>query len=159
MTLVEVIEAEAPHNPVIRNLLELYLHDFSEYDGGDVDDEGLYGYELLDRYWAESNRRPFLLRVDQKWAGFALVRLGTPNDIAEFCVLRKYRRRGVGTEFARTLFHSFPGEWQVRQLASNRHATTFWRKVIPAAFVEETGEEGSIQRFTISGEGHTADAP
>jgi len=43
MPRVEVIEAEAQHKDVLRHILELYLHDFSEYDGRDVDDNGLYG--------------------------------------------------------------------------------------------------------------------
>ncbi|MDP9334570.1 MAG: GNAT family N-acetyltransferase [Actinomycetota bacterium] len=149
MARVEVIEAEPQHKEVLRHLLELYLHDFSEYDGGDVDDNGRYGYEYLDRYWTEPNRRPLLLRVDRRWAGFALVRLGEPHDVAEFCVLRKYRRSGVGTVLARDLFDRFPGEWQVRQLSSNTDATMFWRNAIPVAFVEELREEGPIQKFTI----------
>jgi len=149
MPRVEVIEAEPQHKALLRHLLELYLHDLSAYDGGDVDDNGLYGYEYLDRYWTEPNSRPLLLRVDRRWAGFALVRLGQPHDIAEFCVLRKYRRSGVGTVLARNLFDRFPGEWQVRQLGSNTDATIFWRNAIPVAFVEELREDGPIQKFTI----------
>ena len=147
---IEVVEAEAGDRSLVRQLLELYLYDFSEFTDADVDAHGLYGYQYLDHYWTEPDRHPFLFRVDGRWAGFALVRAGTPHDMAEFFVLRKYRSRGVGLAAARDLFARFPGEWQVRQMAANTNATKFWRQAIPVDFVEELGDNGPVQRFTIS---------
>ena len=146
----EVIEAELRDKPVVRHLLELYQHDFSEFDDADVDDRGRYGYRYLDNYWTEPDRLPFLFRVDGSWAGFALVRAGEPHDLAEFFVMRKYRRRGVGTLLARDLFARFPGEWQVRQMTSNPAATAFWVRAIPVDFVQERLDAGPVQRFTIA---------
>jgi predicted acetyltransferase len=147
--LVEVIEAGLSDKPVLRNLLELYQHDFSAFDDIDVDAHGLYNYRYLDHYWTETDRHPLLFRVDGRWAGFALVRAGAPHDMAEFFVMRKYRRRGVGTVFAREVFARFPGEWQVRQMASNPAATAFWTCAIPVDFAQETLDHGPVQRFTI----------
>ncbi len=146
---VEVIEAARSDKPVLRNLLELYQHDFSAFDDVDVDAQGLYNYRFLDNYWTETNRHPLLFRVDGKWAGFALVRAGAPHDMAEFFVMRKYRRRGVGTVLAREVFARFPGAWQVRQMASNPAATAFWTRAIPVDFAQETLDHGPVQRFTI----------
>ena len=146
---VEVIEAALSDKPVLRNLLELYQHDFSAFDDIDVDAHGLYNYRYLDNYWTEADRHPLLFRVDGRWAGFALVRTGTPHDLAEFFVMRKYRRRGVGTVLAREVFARFPGEWQVRQMASNPSATAFWTRAIPVDFAQETLDHGPVQRFTI----------
>ena len=94
--------------------------------------------------------KTFLLRVDGQWAGFVLVRVGEPHDVAEFFILRKYRRHGVGTVAARLVFARFPGDWQVRQMRANAAATTFWRQAIPVAFEEELGASGRVQRFTIT---------
>ena len=149
MTQVEVLEAQLDDKAVIRRLLELYQHDFSELDGADVDDHGSYGYPYLDHYWTEDSRRPFLLRVDGHWAGFALIALGDPNDVREFFVLRKYRRRGIGQDAARFLFERFPGAWQVRQIAENVAATKFWRRAIPVEFEEGPLDNGLVQRFTV----------
>src|SRR5204862_2827993 len=80
---------------VVARLLELYAHDFSERNGVDVRDDGTYGYRYLDAYWTEPDRHPLLFRVDGRLAGLALVRTGPPIDMAEFFVLRKYRRGGV----------------------------------------------------------------
>jgi predicted acetyltransferase len=146
---VEVIAAGLGDKPVLRQLLELYRYDFSEFDDADVDEHGVYGYRYLDSYWTEPDRHPLLFLVDGSWAGFALVRAGDPHDLAEFFVMRKYRRRGVGSMLARDLFARFPGAWQVRQMTSNPSATAFWHRAIPVDFEQEMLEHGPVQRFTI----------
>jgi predicted acetyltransferase len=147
---VEVIGAELRDKPLLRQLLQLYQYDFSEFDNSDVEDDGWYQYPYFDDYWIEPERHPLLFRVDGKCAGFALVRAGTPHDMAEFFVMRRYRRSGVGTTLAREVFTRFPGEWQVRQMTTNPSATAFWRRAIPVDFEEEISDHGPVQRFTIT---------
>ena len=136
---------------VLRNLIELYLHDASEFDPRDVNEHGLFGYRYVDHYWAEPGRWPFFIRVDGTLAGFALVREESGVfDMAEFFVLRRYRRQGVGEAAARQTFGRFPGLWQVRQLAANTAAIAFWRGVIgryAGDFEDATGDKGPVQRF------------
>lgn len=94
---VSVVRAEVSSKPVLQRLLELNAHDFSAFDGRDVNEHGEYGYAYLDHYWTEPDeRRAWLFRCDGAVAGFALVRKGPPHSVAEFFVLRKYRRTGVG---------------------------------------------------------------
>jgi hypothetical protein len=92
-------------------LLQLYKYDFSEFAPigspyGEVDEEGLFAYPGLESYWQDSGRIPLLIRADDHLAGFALVNqwsaLGLPLDhaVAEFFVMRKYRRARVGTRAA-----------------------------------------------------------
>ena len=69
--------------------------------------------------------------------------------MAEFFVLRKYRRGGVGTDAARAVFARFPGEWQTRQQFVNEAAIAFWRRTIPVPFTESANDEGPVQRFRI----------
>ena len=106
---VEITAATLDDKIAIRHLVELYAHDFSELTGGDVDEHGEFGYPDLDRYWTDSDRHPFLIRVDGRIAGFALVRSGSPHDMAEFFVMRKYRRGGVGVQAARQGVRVVPG--------------------------------------------------
>jgi predicted acetyltransferase len=126
---------------ILRNLMQLYLYDFSQIDGTDVDKSGLFSYRYLDQYWVEKERYPFLVRGDGQLVGFALLRRGTYFDdretqhntglmMAEFFVMRNYRRRGVGKQIAFHLFGRFPGRWEIAQKLSNRAAQAFWRKVI-----------------------------
>lgn len=119
---------------ILRNLMELYQYDHSEWDGAETDERGLYGYTYFGNYWTEEGRHPFLIRADGKPAGFVLVR--TPpntdgeNRIAEFFVMRKYRRTGIGRFAAHQVFDMFPGEWQVTQFESNLTARSFWERII-----------------------------
>ena len=150
----EVVEATEAERSVMSRLLELYCYDFSEFNGSDVDAQGEYGYRYLDLYWTEPDRSPFLIAVDGRWAGLALVRSGDVHDMAEFFVMRKYRRSGVGRFAAGLVFEWFPGLWTVRQQISNPDATTFWRSAIPYRFDETRTETEVIQCFQSGPERH-----
>jgi predicted acetyltransferase len=148
----ELIEATADDEPVIRRLLELYLHDFSEFSGQDLDEHGEYGYRSLDQYWTDPGRHAFLVRVDGRLAGFALVRrVGQAMEMAEFFVVRKYRRQGVGTTAAHRLFHRFPGEWRVAYDPANVAAQAFWRRTVQGSaadrFTERREGDRIVQQF------------
>lgn len=125
--------------PLLANLLELYIHDLSEvFPQIELGSDGRFGYDKLPLYWSEPERRfPFLLRADGRVAGFALVTRGSPVsddpkvfDLAEFFVLRRYRRTGVGARAAWLLWDRFPGRWIVRVSEGNRGALPFWTGVI-----------------------------
>ncbi|MBW4423802.1 MAG: GNAT family N-acetyltransferase [Nostoc desertorum CM1-VF14] len=134
---IEVVKATQQQKPVLCNLMELYQYDLSEIEAKDVDIYGLFGYRYLDYYWTEPERHPFLVKVDEKLAGFVLVNQHTylhqDNDatsIAEFFILKKYRSQGIGEQVATHIFDQFPGNWEVRQTALNLGAQAFWSKVI-----------------------------
>lgn len=153
---IEVLPVPIEQRPVLARLLELYLHDYSEFDGRDIGEQGSYEYRYLDHYWTEVGRYPFVARVQGRLAGFALVRVlpserGPVTHMAEFFVLRKYRRLGVGEAVARQLFDRFPGAWAVSQAARNEPAKQFWRSVIGRytddMFTEELEDDRVVQRF------------
>jgi predicted acetyltransferase len=160
---IQVSQATAAERPVLRNLMELYQYDFSEFDGSDIGPLGLYDYPYLDHYWVEQERSPFLVRVNGYLAGFVLVArynyltgLKDTWVLAEFFIMRKYRHQGVGEHVARFIFDQFPGDWQVAQITENSTAITFWRKVI-ARYTHEKFQEhrlnnenwrGPVQSFT-----------
>ncbi len=134
---IEVVKATQQQKSVLCNLMELYQYDLSEIEAKDVDVCGLFGYRYLDLYWTEPERHPFLVKVDDKLAGFVLVNQHTylyrDNDamsIAEFFILKKYRNQGIGEQVATQIFDQFPGSWEVRQTAFNPGAQAFWSKVI-----------------------------
>jgi predicted acetyltransferase len=132
--------------PVIANLLELYAHDFSEFHSIEPGPDGRFGYPGLSLYWSEPGRYPFLIKINGKLAGFVLVHKilqtsgsNTVWDVAEFFVLRAYRRRGVGREAAHSVLRQFPGHWQVRVMQANRTAHRFWQRAIAEFPPEEMG--------------------
>jgi predicted acetyltransferase len=144
-------------------MAQLYLYDLGTLDGWDIRDDGVFGDAAnVEGFWTDPKRRSFLIRVDGKLAGFALVRDGAHfagegwREISEFFVLRRYRRRSVGTEVAQRLFDTIPGKWEIAELTSNVEAQTFWRRVV-ARYTGGRFEEGPrpdgggvMQRFDNS---------
>jgi predicted acetyltransferase len=137
LTNIEVLPAAEEQRPVVANLLELYAHDFSEFHDLELGEDGRFGYKDLSLYWREASRYPFLFRIDGRLAGLALIKKGSEVpadenvwDIAEFFVVRRYRRRGVGTSIAHQLWRRFPGPWNVRVMQSNSSARQFWEHAI-----------------------------
>jgi predicted acetyltransferase len=135
--IVQIKEASIEQKPVLERLMQLYHYDFSEIEGGDLNGDGLFEYKYLDSYWTESGRFPFLIYVNDKIAGFVLVnshtylqKKGKAKSIAEFFVMRKYRRQGIGKMVAFNIFDRFPGKWEVQQTKRNAVAQRFWRSII-----------------------------
>jgi predicted acetyltransferase len=136
---VEVVSAPRDQESVLANLLELYAYDLSEVFNLYLRPDGRYGYEPLPLYWQEESRFPFLVKVDGYLAGLALISRGSlisgdSNiwDMAEFFVLRRYRRMGVGAAAAQEIWRRFPGSWEVRVLETNQPAQMFWQATIRA---------------------------
>ncbi len=148
---------------VLQRLMELYLYDFSEYDGAEINAHGVFGYPYLDNYWTEAGRYPFFIRVDGKLAGFVLVSRhaflpGNEQSISEFFVMRKYRRMGVGGWAACAIFDRFPGKWEVQEEHGNPPSHHFWRRVIDRythgeyheTFLDDARWKGPVQWFDNS---------
>jgi predicted acetyltransferase len=153
-TGVELIPAGAEHQSALGNLLELYIHDFSELVPVDVGDDGRYGYKSLPLYWSDGSRLPFLARLDGKLVGFALVTQssdpsgdGEVWDMAEFFVLRRYRHRGIGAELAGKVWLRCPGAWQIRVMEKNVLARKFWESTI----TKFTGLSPRFSEFVADG--------
>jgi len=133
------LEVATPQDAgVLANLAELYVHDLSEVFALDVGRDGRFGYAKLPLYWSEPEHRfPFLFYCGGKLAGFALVTRGSPAsedpeafDVAEFFVVRRYRRSGVGRRAALLLWNRFPVHWTVRVSEGNHGGCKFWGDVI-----------------------------
>ena len=129
-THIELVRAARDQESIIANLLELYAHDFSEFYNLELGADGRFGYKHLPLYWSEPDHYPFLIMLDGRLAGFALVKRGTVWDVAEFFIVRAHRRRGIGTRIAHEVWNRFPGPWQVRVMQSNRTALNFWQRAI-----------------------------
>jgi predicted acetyltransferase len=150
---VDLVPATPKQRPILSNLLQLYMHDFSEILPIQVDGDGKFEYPNLSQYWSEPGRFPFLAVADGKWAGFALIRQeALPAgelvwDMAEFFVLRGWRRHGIGMRLAHLAFERFPGVWQIRVMEANAGACRFWQQVVDSF----TGASHQPERTQING--------
>lgn len=135
MVTIEYIKIE--ERQVLKNLLEKYLCEFSQWDMQDIGDDGLYGYEYLDCYWTEENMYSYYIKVNGKIAGFIMVsdypevpEYETDFCLSEFFVLYKYRRTGCGREAVNKVLDLHHGRWQLKRHPLNIASVYFWNKVI-----------------------------
>ncbi len=162
--------ASAAERPVLENLIQLYIHDFSELFAGtprgNLSDDGRYAIDIpVERWWQRDDHLPLLFRLQGKLAGFALLN-ATPHgmapvdhNVAEFFVVRKYRRAGLGTAAAHALFSRYPGRWEAAVMRGNAGARAFWQRCIAShpqlagmADAESSNFtwDGTIFRFEIA---------
>jgi predicted acetyltransferase len=50
--------------------------------------------------------------------------------MAEFFIVRQYRRSGVGHQAARSIFTANPGRWELAIAAPNAGARAFWPRAV-----------------------------
>ena len=154
---ISLLRASKEYKPIFDNLMQFYIYDFSEYIARDVETNGLFApYPHLQNYWEEKGKFPYLIRMNDKYVGFVLVKLieseqRTHFSIAEFFIMRKYRRNGVGKAIAFEIFNLHKGQWEVYQKETNKPAQMFWSKVIgeytKGMFVERYEDGKRIQDF------------
>ena len=168
MPQVTLEACDAARRPALEALFQLYVHDFSEYwagaDRGELQEDGRFAdYPFLDRYWREPERSAWFIRVDGHLAGFALLSasshsgLPADHDMAEFFVVRKHRRGGVGLLAASLLITPRAGLWEIAVVRANGGAMAFWRKVAAACGpdvesldVDDARWNGLILRFVVA---------
>lgn len=156
---VRVVRAGEDRRSTFEHLVQLYLHDLSSVGGWDLSDDGTFSTALLDGCWSEARRHPVLFRVAESLAGFAVVDRGSHVsdradvwDMAEFFVVNRWRRSGVGRSAARQLFAEFPGDWEVRPFPGYVPAERFWASVCAEVASSDVVTEADHRRSRSGGQ-------
>lgn len=168
MNRVSLERGEPSQRETLANLVQLYIHDFSEFLSAErklaVQEDGRYADLLrLDEYWREAGRSVWFIRAGGELAGFALLNTRSHCDrpvdfnMGEFFVMRAFRREGVGARAALDLIERHPGQWEIAIGQRNIPAQAFWRRVVdalaPSQLEELPGDgaqwTGTILRFVI----------
>ena len=131
--MMRLVPASDEQKPLIANLIQLYLHDMTETMPFPVGPDGRFEYDFLDRFW----QFPYLIYLGDEIAGFALVIDECPLTsrrpcyfMAEFFVLKAYRRRGIGQAALAAIAERHPGDWHVGVPQQNTPAQTFWFRAL-----------------------------
>jgi len=148
---VELQQVCYDQKETLANLMELYDYDFSAYEERDISDSGKYSHESINELLGDSDVIRYLITVEGKLAGFAFVgnqkvytKADVVHNIADFFVMRRFRRYGIGKYVAKLLFQMYEGHWEVLQMPNNLPAKQFWRSVIneyTAGVFEECGSD------------------
>jgi predicted acetyltransferase len=135
---IQVVSATLQDETALRNLYQFYMYEFARFLNWAPNYAGRFAEDDLDGCWTDRSRHPFLIRVDEALAGFAIVDAPARSfftdaevtHMAEFFVMGAAQGQGVGERVAVLLFEMFPGPWEVFELNQNTDAQAFWRKVI-----------------------------
>jgi len=139
--MIELHVADTSRKPLLANLMDHYLSEmFQTQNLSRSEIEKLGPYPYFELYWTEAERVPYVFIQEGVPIGFAFVRLGQQNEIAEFYVVPKYRRSGLGNSAAKQLFDRYHGNWKISVLKENQGAAKFWRETILAYFPESFAE-------------------
>ena len=136
---IELVAVQRDEKEILRNLMEKYDYELSQYGGDDVNKLGLYGFDYLDNYWQEGAKRwAYFIKADEKLAGFAMIvsdyRYLDDREsdylMSDFFVMYKYRKAGVGKFAATELFDKFKGIWELNTVKVNTASVAFWTRVV-----------------------------
>ena len=148
----------------IENMMQFYNYDLSQWYPIEFDASGLYKIRSKAEYWANPRVLPYIIRVTDNLAGFAVVddeviHHQSTYSLGYFFIARRYRGRGVGTSAFSALLRRFPGAWEVYHLAQNEAAAHFWPKTLQKVHAVNVTISGEIihddaailYRFTVPG--------
>ncbi len=160
---LKIIPTPDVESPPFFYLQQFYEFEFSCLTNSDTDYNGLYDYKALQASWNNHHYHAYLAYLNQLPVGFAVVNLNSqidnnPNtrDIAEFFIMPKYRRAGIGKNVAIEIFNRYPGNWEVRQLPIAATARLFWIQTInnytkgnyTEILMNDPKWNGYVQKFT-----------
>lgn len=155
----------AKDSPILSEWLSrvypFYIHDLSEFDRKFymLDERGQWVPDYLQFWLTDETAHPLVIRAEGKSVGFVFVgkkpfkymAQGVDYHLAEFFVLRRFRRTGIGKRAAFALFDALPGWWELEEIPANLGAIQFWRTVIGeytnGDFKEESVEGSPRQTF------------
>lgn len=135
----QFIRATADDYPVIENMGRFYVYDLSRYCGSlpgwELPANGLYEWYDTKKYFEGPDVYPFLIKLENEIVGFFMLNklASTPDvdwNMAEFFILAKFQRRGIGQQIVEQIWNQFPGSWEVSVIPENDRALKFWSKVI-----------------------------
>jgi len=138
--LIQLIPASLSDYSAIQNMARFYVYDMSEYMGSEpgweIPEDGLYECIDFKKYWeSDSTASPFLIKYKDELAGFVILDKKGSDDkvdfnMAQFFILRKFKKKGLGKFVAQSFFEKFKGLWEVNVMLENHGAYEFWKKII-----------------------------
>jgi predicted acetyltransferase len=139
---LELVTAQS--RSVVENLLQLYIHDLSQFRLSRPDEFGRFNHD--DRYavfFSDPDRCAYLFHDISGPVGFGLVRglRESRRLMAGFFVVRGVRRLGVGHGAALEMLRRHPGVWEVPFQEENAGAARFWRDLATLAVGENWAED------------------
>ncbi len=125
--MFEMFEVKKESQDVLENLLEYYLYDFNNYYDDDLNDKGRFEFIDVKPYINNENNKAYIIKVNNKYAGFILIKKTAElNSIEEFWIMPKYRKGMFAFKVLNSIFSQMNGK--VEFLILNKNAR--WLKTV-----------------------------
>lgn len=142
-------------------LMQLYYFEATRWSGEDILENGHYECDesgLQPYFDADSTDQAYILRVDGKPAGFALVEEvphegARMHEFADLFVLPKYRRIGLGAAATKRIVLDSDRPWLFAIFRKDHEAQRYWRaafKRLPFRSVRQLADEELFHLFVIN---------
>ena len=148
-------KVEACKKDVLFRLLQYSLFEESLGDQSDMNEDALFDYPWFENYFTEVDREAYFIREQEtdSLLGFAMIntyvqKCDFGHSIAEFMVLPKFRRKGIGRKAAAMCFAMHGGKWEVSPAAGSMQAYAFWKTVIEEYAGENIRYEEGVFLFS-----------
>ena len=122
---------------ILYRLLQYSLFEESETDLNEMTSEGLFEYKYFDKYFTDNDRWAYFIKEKQtnKLLGFVMINCVLEfsyngHSIAEYLIIPKYRRLGLGKRVAFEILDRFKGNWEIKPSFQSEKAYLFWKKVV-----------------------------
>jgi predicted acetyltransferase len=122
---------------ILFRLLQYSLFEESLTDLNEMNSKGLFEYKWFESYFNDDRRFAFFVREQStnKLLGFVMINdfvqvVTEGHSIAEFLVIPKYRKQGIGKKVAYECFEMFEGDWEIKPSFNNSNAFKFWQRVV-----------------------------
>ena len=127
---VEIRKIAKREKKKVEKLLQLYLHDLSEYFPIPFDSKKCeYKYDLSKYFETDY---AYFIKQDNKIVGFILID-DNKNDnyeISEIFILNNYKRHKIGEQAVIKVFNKYKGNWVIKAVPLSPIAESFWKKTI-----------------------------
>lgn len=137
------------------NLLQYMVFETSPSGNNVAGPDGSFEYKHFDNYFTDDNREAYLIKApDGELMGFVMInqylqKAQSGHAIAEFLILPRFRRNGVGREVARRCFKMHPGNWEVSPADGSASAYGFWKTIIDEITDNDNQLEDGLFAFKL----------
>lgn len=131
--MIELELVKKSNEKVLKNLLQLYLHNISAYFPMPFNSEsGVYDYDDISKYIEkDENSIAYFIKYEKNIAGFILFdKIEEFNIVQEMFVMNNYKRAGIGKKAVKQLFNKYHGNWEIKSLPCSEQAEKFWVSVV-----------------------------
>ena len=139
--MIELKICETKNKEILIRLIQFYYYDLDassdlahvKLKNGKYED-----MPYFDNYWFEKQRFPYLVFYNTPPIGFVLIHNISVNinlkwKLAEFFIMRPFRRHGIASNVFRTIINNHKGAWEISVLKDNSPALKFWEKELRGA--------------------------